>query len=112
MQGAEASGLHALLIWLFSNLLPDFFNIKKILILDLYLKTLNMKLKQVKLVETGNLSEDMWDNCVQYLFEGREDTISYIIPEDEYYYDIFDIHLIDFCGCAPGEKIVIERGNW
>jgi len=77
-----------------------------------------IKLKEVKVLETGGMSDEVWESCeLKDLFDNnREDTIPYIIwgrfSEDEDERNGLDDYLINECGCEPGEKIVIERGSW
>lgn len=75
-----------------------------------------MKLKQVKVFETETISHLNWEHEVLEIFEGGEDTTTYLIWSSEnnesFEKGAFDIHLIEECGCQEGEKIIIERGNW
>ena len=78
------------------------------------MKSRIMKLKQVKVFETETIAHLNWAHEVLEIFEGREDTTTYLIWSSENYYEkqAFDIYLIEECGCQEGEKIIIERGNW
>ena len=76
-----------------------------------------MKLKEVKVFETEYIDEKLWEDVVQYMFEGREDTTTYIVwggleNNEPFERNELDNHLITECGCQEGEKIIIERGSW
>lgn len=70
-----------------------------------------MELRQVKVFETGKISEETWEKLdIKNLFEYGEDTSTYYIGDD--INEDLDDYLITNCGCTSGEKIVIERGSW
>ena len=75
-----------------------------------------MKLKEIKVFETETISHLNWVHEVLEIFEGREDTTTYLIwssaNNESFEKSAFDIYLIEECGCQEGEKIIIERGNW
>lgn len=66
-------------------------------------------LKQVKVLESIKLSQELWGS-VKHVFAAG-DTATYDVGHGELD-SILDDYLMDECGCVFGERIVVVIGRW